>query len=503
MSYHKLLEKQIRKHLPPQFSDNSELQSFFAAISAYYITFDRDKKIAEHAFSISEKEYQEVLADLKGQNEIKQKSIQELKEAVSTLDPDSLGSFNNLNDDIFYIIHFLKDQISKSKELENYLIQAKEMAEKASNAKSDFLSVMSHEIRTPLNAIIGYIHLLINENPMPSQMEYLNILQISARNLLSLINDVLDFSKIEEGKIVFAESDFDVRMFLNDIKLANKIRADENNNLIKVMFDEDIPRFLKGDITRLSQVLNNLVSNAIKFTRNGKITIELQLKSILGNKVEIHFSISDNGIGISTENQKHIFERFTQAHQYITREYGGSGLGLAIIKKLLLLLGSDINVESTPGKGSDFFFTLWFEKSEVKVLDDSRKQEIKEDLGGLKILLVEDVEFNAILAKKMLSNWNAVVTVAGNGIIAVDKVRNNDYDLILMDVQMPLMDGFTASNEIRKFNTTTPIFALTASTSIGMQNEFGKIGVVDFIFKPINPDNLHRTIHKYFSKNKM
>ncbi len=499
MEYNKILEKQIKKHLPEHLVHNQELAPFLGAINDYYSTFERDKKIAEHAFAISEKEYLNAVADLKSQYALKQQSIRELKIAVSTLDPGYMENFNDLNDDIFYIIDFLKEQITKSKEIEHHLISAKESAEQASRAKSDFLSVMSHEIRTPLNAIIGYIHLLINENPQPSQIEYLNILQISARNLLSLINDVLDFSKIEEGKIVFAESDFEMRTFLNDIKLSNKIRAEENGNIIKVLIDEDVPRFLRGDITRLTQVLNNLVSNAIKFTRNGRITIELQLQSIKDNRVEIYVGVSDTGIGISEENQKHIFERFTQAHKYITREFGGSGLGLAIIRKLLLLQGSDIQVESVPGKGSKFFFSLWFEKSEVLNLDIADHADVKEGLSGVKILLVEDVAFNSILAKKMLTNWNAHVTIAENGKNAVEEAKNNKYDLILMDVQMPVMDGLTASAEIRKFNQEIAIFPLTASTSAQMQAEFRSIGINEFIFKPINPDNLHKTILKFLT----
>ncbi len=500
MSFHKILEKQINKYLPEQYRQEKDIAAFLSTISDYYTTFDRDKKIAEHAFAISEREYQEVVAHLKEQNEVKHKTLLQLKEAVSALDQGAKEDFNFSNDDIFYIIDFLKDQIAKSKEIERYLMEAKDSAENASRAKSDFLSVMSHEIRTPLNAIIGYIHLLINENPLPTQVEFLNILQISARNLLSLINDVLDFSKIEEGKIIFAESDFDVRMLLNDIKLANKIRAEENNNIIKVMFDEDIPRFLKGDITRITQIMNNLVSNAIKFTKDGRITIELQLKSTTGNRVEINFSVADNGIGISEENQKHIFEKFTQAHKYITREFGGSGLGLAIIKKLLQLLNSEIYVESQPGKGSNFYFSVWFEKSDITQIADAPKDESKEKLGGLKILLVEDVEFNSILAKKMLTNWGAEVSVAENGLKAIDKVRTEKFDLILMDVQMPVMDGLTASREIRKFNKEIPIFPLTASTSAKMQEEFKEMGISDFIFKPINPDNLHRTILKQLYK---
>lgn len=498
---HKILHKQIQKFLPTAYHNDSGLAEFLGAVSNYYHAYDRDKKIADHAFVISEKEYQEVVSDLKHQNEVKRLSMQQLKEAVSALDPTSVESMNNTTGDIFYIIDFLKAQIAKSKEIEQYLIEAKEMAENASRAKSDFLSVMSHEIRTPLNAIIGYIHLLLHENPQPTQLEFLNILQISARNLLNLINDVLDFSKIEEGKIVFAETDFDIRTLVNDIKLANKLKAEENGNTIRVMFDEEIPRFLKADVTRLSQILNNLVSNASKFTKNGKITIQLELQAVESTRVKVHFSVIDTGIGISADNKAHIFHRFTQAHKYITREYGGSGLGLAIIKKLLEMLDSSIEVDSEVGKGSTFHFAIWIEKSNVHEIDSSRSLEKKEDLGGAKILLVEDVEFNALLARKMLTNWNASVTLAENGAVAVEKVKNGQFDLILMDVQMPVMDGLTASAEIRKFNKDIPIFPLTASTSANMQEEFMSIGIVEFIFKPINPDNLHNTIFKFINSS--
>ena len=500
MEYNSLLSRQMTRYLPEEIRNDTRLAPFLQAINDYYVSEERDRKISEHAFAISEREYQELYENMRSQNEVIRQSIQQLREAISRIAADSQQDFNAQNDDILYIISFLKDQIEKSKDIEKYLIQARDAAEAAAKAKSDFLSVMSHEIRTPLNAIIGYIHLLINENPLPAQVEYLNILQISARNLLSLINDVLDFSKIEEGKIVFADSDFDLRMLLNDIRQAHKVMAEENGNSIRVMVDEEIPRFLKGDTTRLTQILNNLISNAIKFTKKGKIVIELELKSVLDKKCEIFFSITDNGIGISEESQQNIFERFTQAHQYITRQFGGSGLGLAIIKKLLSLMGSDIFVESQPGKGSKFYFTLELEKSNIITIDDVEVPKVKEDLGGIRILLVEDVFFNAMLARKMLNNWNAVVDIAENGLIAVEKARKEKYDLILMDVQMPVMDGLTATTEIRKFNPDIPVFPLTASTSTDMQEKFIRLGVNEFIFKPINPDSLFNTISRFVAK---
>lgn len=497
MAYHKVLEKQITKFLPSHYLEDPNVQEFLAMVSSSYHTFEKDKKISEHAFTISEKEYKEVTEDLRRQNDIKHQSISRLKEAISSLDSASLGDLGDNNDDLINIIAFLQKQIVKTKELETELIHAKEIAENAASAKSDFLSVMSHEIRTPLNAIIGYIHLLQNEDPLPSQLDFLRILQISADNLLSLINDVLDFSKIEEGKIIFAERDVDIRALVNNIKLANRIKAEEKGNLLKVMLDDDIPPFVKADDVRLTQVLNNLLSNAIKFTHNGNVTLEVYMKSATPTDVEIYFAVIDNGIGIPKEKLDLVFERFTQENSNITREYGGSGLGLSIIKKLLHLQKSDIHVESEVGKGSKFYFTLRFEKSATVSREEKQVKNERLDLKGLKILLVEDVEFNVLLAQKMLQNWNAAVTVAANGKIAVDIMNDHNFDLILMDLQMPVMDGLTATMKIREFNTSTPIIALTASTSSEIQDKVSESGFNDFVSKPLNPRYLYTTILKH------
>jgi signal transduction histidine kinase/ActR/RegA family two-component response regulator len=499
MSYNKLLKKQIARHLPKDYQDAKELCEFLEAISDNYDSFDRDKKIIENAFIVSEREFNDVVASLKNQNEIRLKSISELKNVISAIDAGLLNGITDSDNDILQIITLLKEQIRKTKELEKYLTEAKEIAEKTARAKSDFLSTMSHEIRTPLNAIIGYIHLLKQENPMPSQVEYLDILQISSKNLLSLVNDILDFNKIEENKIIFASSDIEIRKLLNEIKMANKIMADERGNTIRIMVDEDIPKYLVGDTTRLAQVFNNLVSNAIKFTTNGRITVELQLKAQEGNNFIIDFSISDTGIGINEESQKHIFHRFTQAHKYITREYGGTGLGLAIIQKLLKLMGSEIRVKSKIGEGSTFYFTLTLPKSSLQEGIEIDMGSEKLLLDGVRVLLVEDITYNAMLAKKMLTNWNAQVTIADNGLKAVEKVKMNEFDIVLMDVQMPVMDGITATKEIRKFNQEINIFPLTAAVDAEIQAEFAELGANEFILKPINPDSLRKTLLKWYS----
>jgi CheY-like chemotaxis protein/two-component sensor histidine kinase len=322
-------------------------------------------------------------------------------------------------------------------------------------------------------------------------------MEISSENLLSLINDVLDFSKMEEGKIAFSERDIDIKGFLKNLKLANKVRSEEKGIALKVMLDDEIPTFIKGDDLRLGQILNNLISNAVKFTKNGTITITATLHKQTEEFVELYFEVADTGIGIPEEKQNLIFERFTQANNNITREYGGSGLGLTIIKRLLILQGSDIQLSSVVGVGSKFFFYLKFKPSdaEFSYLPETKFEE-KPDLNGITILLVEDVEFNIFVAEMMLKNWNAKVEKSENGLAAVAQVQNNHYDLILMDIQMPVMDGYTATNEIRKFNTTTPIIALTASLSIDILDKANEVGMNGFITKPFNPNDLYSIIKK-------
>jgi signal transduction histidine kinase len=498
-SYHKLLDKQATRMLSKELLDQESVRKFLELINNSYNNFERDRKISEHAFSVSEKEYQELARHLREQNQIRLQSIVKLKKAILALDPSaSIHSWDNDDDDLINVITFLEEQIRKSKLLEAELIGAKVSAEQAAKAKTDFLSVMSHEIRTPLNAIIGISHLLNREDHLPLQEENLNTLAVSADNLYMLINDILDFAKIEEGKILFSEKNISLRRFVAGIKMANRIKAEERGNSIKVFIDDDLPEYVKGDDLRLGQILNNLLSNAIKFTSNGSIVVEVLLTRVLEEKVEIGFSVTDSGIGIELSKQKIIFERFTQANSEITRQFGGSGLGLAIIKKLLILQGSDIHVESEPGKGSKFYFSLLFGKADGVVAEDRHQSSFHNgDLGGLKVLLVEDVEFNVLVAEKMLKIWNAVVEVSNNGKEAVGMAKNGSYDIILMDLQMPVMDGYTASRCIREFDLNTPIIALTASASPDMQQKALDHGMNDSLSKPFNPNDLFETVKKY------
>ncbi len=331
----------------------------------------------------------------------------------------------------------------------------------------------------------------------------ITVLHLSAQNLLLLINDILDFSKIEEGKITLTESPVDICQLVRKIKTANNQMALEKGNKIKLMVDQDLPAFVIADELRLNQVINNLVSNAIKFTKNGTVNIEVSLVAQTVNTATIHFSVEDTGIGIPKEKQEIIFDHFTQADGQITRSFGGSGLGLAIVKKLLKLYNADIHVRSEQGKGSEFYFTIEFEKSQQtnKSSDFLTHEDEIEHFNNKKVLLVEDVEFNVILAEQLFKKWGIVNDTAVNGKEAVEAAKQHDYDLILMDLRMPVMDGITATHEIRKFDNNTPIIALTASASIELLEKIKHEGFNDYVLKPFAPKELNRAIGKVLLKD--
>lgn len=495
MDYHKLLQRQIDRFFPNEEEITPSIKEFLQLISRTYQTFEKDKWLSEHAFNISEREYQDVLKNLRTQSENQNQSIARLKEVINSLDPNASIPEMQSDDELRSVVAYLEKQIAKSKALETAIINARDQAEKASKAKGDFLSVMSHEIRTPLNAIIGIAHLMMHEPLPPNQVENLKTLNLSAENLLNLINDILDYSRIEEGKLELSLKKVNLRDLVNNIRLSHRMRAQEAGNSLMVTFDPWLATTVWADEVRLGQILNNLVSNAVKFTNNGTIRIELFVERTAGEEMDVRFSITDTGIGIETEKQAVIFEHFSQADSEITRKYGGSGLGLTIVKRLLKLMRSDISLESSPGNGSKFYFTLRLKTdlNESNQHHSGNALQVK-DLDGIKILLVEDVEFNVMVAKKMLSNWKAQVEVAENGEIAVEKAREQDFDLILMDLQMPVMDGYTATREIRTFNQEVPIIALTAFASSDVENMSMDVGMNAFLSKPFKPTDLYEVI---------
>ena len=315
-----------------------------------------------------------------------------------------------------------------------------------------------------------------------------------------MINDILDFSKIEAGKVELEKIPFDLKQLISNTKKANQVRAEEKENRIKLMIDDDVPNVLIGDSLRIGQIISNLVSNAVKFTKKGSITVELSLQKIINNTAILDFSVTDTGIGIAGNKQKLIFDKFTQANSETTREFGGTGLGLVITKKLLQLHGSEINLCSEVGKGAKFYFTieLGIGHEIYKKSNDSNAEFENEDvLKGVRVLLVEDYPMNIKVATKFLERWKVDIDVAENGKIALEKYQIGKYDLILMDIQMPIMDGYEATTEIRKIDYNIPIIALSASATLDNQDRAFTVGMNDYVTKPFNPKELFQKLVKF------
>jgi signal transduction histidine kinase/CheY-like chemotaxis protein len=374
-----------------------------------------------------------------------------------------------------------------------------EKAEKSSQAKSEFLSTMSHEIRTPLNAVIGMTNLLLMGSPRPDQKDNLDILRFSANNLLALVNDVLDFNKIESGKVVFESIKFNLAELLHNVCGGQRLKAEEKGLEIKLEIDDTLrTRDIFGDPTRLSQIIFNLVSNAIKFTHTGTVWVRVNQQEDRHNTVTVNFCVKDTGIGIEKENLDAIFEPFTQESITTTRQYGGTGLGLAIVKRLLELQNLQMDVLSYPGKGSEFSFNMEFAVPTETTIEQTEKQPLLlgniDNISNIRVLIAEDNMVNVMLMKKLFSKWGITPTIAENGERAIEMVQYGNFDIILMDLQMPILNGFDAAVEIRKMRdpkkANTPIIALTASALFDIKERVFSSGMNDYVSKPFKPDEL-------------
>lgn len=498
---HNKLKRQIDAYLSDELlAQNPQLATFIQEVNQSYISYDDLTKTSKKTSKLTNKELTESNNKLKEELEKKEFFQSKLIEAIKDLSSEAktIASDNNLLD----LLQILRKEIEIKKEFQEQLFISKANAEEANEAKSEFLSIMSHEIRTPLNAIIGLIYIMEKENSLQSFHENIEVLKHSAQNLFLLINNILDFSKIEAGKVDIEKIPFNITDLVRQIARSLEARASENLNTIEVLVDVDFVPNLISDPLRINQVITNLVSNAIKFTQDGNIKIKLNQIAVQNNTSTFKIEIIDDGIGIDKAKFQSIFEKFTQADTNTSRQFGGTGLGLVITKKLLHLLGSDIKFESELGKGSNFYFTLHLPidtKFSGVNTNDLQEDYKEENLKGLKVLLVEDNLINTKIAQKIMSQWDVEVDTAENGLVGIEKYNAKRYDVILMDLSMPVMDGYDATTSIRIVDKFIPIIALTASASFGYLDRALQIGINEYIIKPFNPKELNMKLRKYYN----
>ena len=387
--------------------------------------------------------------------------------------------------------------VSQQKKIEKELKEAITKAENAVKSKQQFLTNMSHEIRTPMNSIIGFTKVILRTELTPKQKEYISAIKMSGDTLIVLINDILDLAKVDAGKMVFKKAPFKLALSISTILHLFETKIQEKNIELVVKYDQNIPEVLIGDAIRLHQIILNLISNAVKFTFKGKITFGVRKLTEDDENISLEFSVCDTGIGIEADKIDQIFENFQQAHSQTSRIFGGTGLGLAIVKQLVEGQGGSVHVESELGKGSTFSFVLPFKKTYRTsiVVDDDIIEFIDNPTKNIKVLIVEDVELNQLLMKTILDDFGFEYDIAENGKIAIENLKKDNYDVVLMDLQMPVMNGFDATNYIRNtLKSSVPIIALSADvTSINVEKCLAA-GMNDYISKPFDDNSLYRKI---------
>ncbi len=417
-----------------------------------------------------------------------------------------LRKITETKDDSYYIEGFIEN-ITQRKSAEKQLRQARDDAEKAKMAQSEFLSLMSHEIRTPLNTVVSLTDLMLDDKLSDDQKENLSTVKFSAHHLLQLIDDILDFNKIEAGNLMFEKTEFDIRSLVNGIVKTLKIKAEDKNLKLSVHIDDELPEIMIADTLRLRQILLNMLSNAIKFTNEGYVSLKIESRpGRKNNEKNIHFKVKDTGIGIQADRLNAIFEKFTQAETSTSRKYGGSGLGLTICKRLVELQDGEISAKSKPGEGSVFSFYLPMQTGEKKFPSPSAPKEksTHKNLKGIKILLVEDDKMNQFVGRKVIEKkWQADLTIAETGEEALEYIRKTAYDLILMDLLLPGISGYEVTRKIRQGDTSNinspsvPVIAFTADAFAETRQKAYEAGVDDFVSKPFDYFRLFDKIIRY------
>ncbi len=424
--------------------------------------------------------------------------------ALSYKNEDLIKSLTNTRNELEHLNTDLKDEIDYAKRIEGELKQARDRAEKMSQAKGEFLANMSHEIRTPMNGVIGTLQLLEGTTLDASQREYVHVAHKSADALLAILNDILDLSKIEAGKLSLEDIPFDLRELVQELVVLHSLKAEQKGIELNSEINEQVPDVIVGDPTRVRQILVNLITNALKFTSEGEVSITMNIKEKTEDKVLLRIEVSDTGVGIPLDKQQKLFSAFTQADGSTTRKYGGTGLGLAIVRQLVEMMNGELGIDSDAGKGARFWFEIPMGISQEPLMTPvSKPQTENKQLEGC-VLLVEDNPVNEMVARKMLEKLGLDSITATNGQQALDLLESEQVDVVLMDCQMPEMDGFEATRHLREREkladaAALPVIAMTANVMEGDRERCLQAGMDDYLGKPVRMDELESTLRRWLN----
>jgi signal transduction histidine kinase/DNA-binding response OmpR family regulator len=495
----RLLERQIKKHLPPELISDERLMRFLEAVNDSYKAFEKDKTLADHAFRLNEEEYVRINKKLQAEVIGRWQAIKMLREAIARLDePNEESTFagadeENLSDTLAH----LEAQLARRRKMEQDLIEAREQAEQFARSKDNFLANMSHEIRTPMNAVLGMAGQLAKTQLDGKQRFYLDTINTASENLLVILNDILDLTKIRAGKLALERIGFQPVAVLKRALQVMMHKAEEKGLILRISgFDPALSGVLIGDPYRLNQVLLNLLSNGIKFTSKGGVDLSCRVLEDDAFSQKIAIEVSDTGMGMDDSFIRHLFDKFTQEYDSVTRKYGGTGLGMSICKELIELMGGEIHVTSEKGSGTTVSLLIKLEKGKESDLETRDEVPVStEILKGKRVLVVDDNDMNRLVATTILGNYGTIIFEAGNGQEAVDVLRRQSVDIVLMDIQMPVMSGLEASELIRgEISGSLPIIALTANAIRGESEKCLAAGMNDYLSKPFEESSFIKMI---------